>query len=79
MRHVDFICVNARPDPYTCGLRRCGYLASGREIGQKRFDLWSAHTAWMALVVEQDEAFDPACIRFFGANAEMLRRSLPRT
>ena len=41
-------------------------------MGQKRFNLGSAHVFRMLLVVEQDESADPVDIGLFGAEAVML-------
>jgi len=38
------------------------------QIGQKGFDFPAAHFVRMALVVEQNVAFDPVYISLFGAN-----------
>ena len=38
------------------------------QIGQKGFDFSAAHFVRMALVVEQNVAFDPVHISLFGAN-----------
>ena len=36
------------------------------EVGQEGFNLGFPHSAWMGLVVEEDEAPDPVEVLFFG-------------
>lgn len=42
------------------------------EVGKEGFDFGGAHFTGVALMVEEDEAFDPGDIRFFGADGIVL-------
>ena len=45
-----------------------------REIGP---DLFFAHCVWVAFIVEEDEAANPAEVSGFGADAVMLDAQMP--
>lgn len=53
-------------------LSRGGDLLLHRQVGEESLDLRCTHLFGVALVVEEDEAFDPANVRFFDANGVML-------
>ena len=62
-------------------LRGGGDLAFGCEVGQEGADPSTgsgrrfifAHVLWVALLVEEDVAFDPIHVRLFGAIGVMFR------
>lgn len=53
-------------------LRGRGDVVIGGQVGEEGFDFGRAHLGGMAFLVEEDVAFDPAEVGFFGAQGVMV-------
>src|SRR5687767_4879624 len=57
-------------------LGRSTDMLVGSEMSKERVHVVATHRCGMPLVVKEDEALDPACIRFFSPAAVMSRSQL---